>query len=131
MPDIDGDGDRDLTVTNQGSDDVTVLRNNGSANFNALLSSPEGVGGRPLGQPATADFDGDGDTDLAVSNADDDNISILRNAGGGNFTQPATSPESVGDNPRRQVAADLDGDGDPDLAVANQNGSSVTILRNR
>ena len=84
-----------------------------------------------MGEPATADFDGDGDTDLAVSNADDDNVSILRNAGG-NFTQPATSPESAGDNPRRQVAADtLDGDGDPDLAIANQNGSSVTILRNR
>ena len=31
--DLDGDGDADLAVANLGSDDVTILKNNGAGNF--------------------------------------------------------------------------------------------------
>ena len=57
-------------------------------------------------------------------------MTILRNPGAGNFSQPATSPEAVGDNPRSVAAADLDGDADRDLAIANAATDNVTILRN-
>ncbi len=108
--DVNGDGDQDLAVENQGSNDVTILKNNGSANFTQPATSPEPVGMRPLAPPAAADFDNDGDQDLAVSNIDDDNVTILRNGGAGNFAEPGTSPETVLDQPETVVTDDFDGD---------------------
>jgi hypothetical protein len=128
--DLDGDGDQDLAVTNKGTDDVTILRNTGAGNFIQPATSPEAAGLDP-GSLAAADFDGDGDQDLAIANQVSDDVTILRNSGAGNFSQPASSPELAGDRPLSVAAADLDGDGDPDLALANQLTDSVSILRNR
>jgi FG-GAP-like repeat len=109
---------------------LTVLRNNGAGNFTEPATSPESTGIVPE-QPAAADFDLDGDQDLAVANAFTNNVTVLRNAGHANFAQPPTSPEPVGMFPGGMTAADLDGDGDSDLAVGNVNSDNVTILRNR
>ena len=61
----------------------------------------------------------------------DDAISVLRNNGNANFTQPATSPEPAGDTPAEVAAADLDDDGDTDLAVANAIESTDTKTTSR
>ncbi len=127
--DLDGDGDQDLAFAHPNSDNVTVLKNNGSAAFGQPATSPEAAGDGPV-SVAAADFDGDGDRDLAVANRNSDNATILANNGVGNFFQPATSPEPVGGDPFSVAAADLDGDGDPDLAIANTLTDNVTILRN-
>jgi hypothetical protein len=128
---LDGDADMDLAVANQGSpSNVTILKNFGTGNFFQPASSPEAVGSRPFAVVA-ANFDGVGGRDLATANHDSDNSTILSNNGNGNFIEPATSPEAIGDGPRALAAADLDGDLDPDLAVANQSSSTVTILKNR
>ena len=60
-------------------------------------------------------------------------VTVLRNAGTGNFSEPATSPETVGASPSSIAAADFDGDADVDLAVtsADNNTDNVTILRNK
>ena len=126
--DLDGDGDPDLAVPNQGSDNVTILRNTGHGNFVEAASSPEPVGDGPQAV-AAADLDGDGDLDLALGNTDDD-VTILRNNGQGNFVEPASSPEPAGDEPQSVAATDLDDDGDVDLAVANGRTHDVTVLRN-
>jgi FG-GAP repeat len=42
-----------------------------------------------------ADFDADGDQDLAVGNILSDDITILRNNGSGNFAEAPSSPELV------------------------------------
>jgi len=127
--DFDGDGDQDLAVANEFSDNVTILRNNGAGNFAQPATSPEAGGDEPTGLVAS-DLDGDGDQDLAVASFLSNAVTILRNTGAGNFVQPATSPEATGSVPREVVAADLDGDADPDLAVPNSFGASVTILKN-
>ena len=127
--DLDGDTDRDLAVANINSSDVTILRNRGSGNFVQPPSSPEAVGDSPV-SVAAADLDGDTDVDLAVANSFADNVTILRNNGSGNFVRPASSPEAVGDHPHSVAVADLDGDADEDLAVANRFSDDVTILRN-
>jgi FG-GAP-like repeat/FG-GAP repeat len=127
--DLDGDGDTDLAVANLASDNVTVLKNGGSANFNEPASSPESAGDAPR-SIAIADFDGDTDQDLAVANSGSANVTVLRNIGSGNFTPATTSPEVTGGGPSSIVAADLDGDGDSDLATANASSSNVTVLRN-
>jgi hypothetical protein len=127
--DLDGDGDRDLAVANQSSDNVTILQNNGAGNFLQPASSPEATGDGPH-SVAAGDLDGDGDQDLAVANEISGNLTILRNNGAGDFAQPASSPEAAGVTPASVAAADLDGDGDRDLAVANFESAHVTILRN-
>ncbi len=128
--DLNGDGVRDLAVASQNFNQLTFLRNNGSGSFVEPGSSPEAVGGFPASVTA-ADFDGDGDRDLAVANLNSDNVTILRNGGSGNFVEPGSSPETAGDSPVSVASADLDGDGDPDLAVANLDSGEVTVLKNQ
>ena len=127
--DLDGDGDQDLAVANQESDNVTILKNRGSGNFRQPASSPEAAGDAPVAL-AAFDLDGDADQDLAVANAFSDDITILKNGGNGNFFQPGSSPEAAATKPLSVAAADLDGDGDTDLAVAEQQSASLRILRN-
>ena len=50
--------------------------------------------------------------------------------GTGNFTEAGSSPEAAGPSPLAVAAADIDGDTDQDLAVANNVANSVAILRN-
>ena len=127
--DLDGDGDPDLATSNSGPDNVTILRNDGAANFAERPSSPELVGQDPI-SIAAADLDGDTDQDLAVVNLSSFNMTILRNLGTGNFTEAGSSPEAAGPSPLAVAAADIDGDTDQDLAVANNVANSVAILRN-
>jgi hypothetical protein len=127
--DLDADGDQDLVTSNATSNDVTILKNGGAGHFFESTSSPEATGGFPR-SVVVADLDGDGDLDLATANSQSDDVTILKNAGGGHFFEPGSSPEAAGDSPRSVAAADFDGDGDRDLAVANDNSNDVTVLEN-
>ena len=53
---------------------------------------------------------------------------LLRKASGAGFDQEVGSPHKVGLSPTAIVAADLDGDGRPDLATANVNSDTVSVL---
>jgi hypothetical protein len=75
-----------------------------------------------------ADFNGDGILDLAVSNMDANNVTVLLGTGDGSFLAGVDFPAGV--TPVSVVAGDFDGDGRPDLAVANQNANAVTVLVN-
>ena len=101
------------------------LSNNGTGSFTA--TSTLTVGDSPA-LVAAGDLDGDGDLDLAVTNQDSDNVTILTNSGTGTFT--ATSTLTVGDGPVSVAAGDLDGDGRLDLAVANFGSDNVSVLLN-
>ncbi len=125
--DLDGDVDADLAVASGTADNVTILRNVGAGNFSP--SAPVTVGDMPHAITA-ADLDGDGDRDLATANFDSNDVTILRNKGAGGFSAAPTSPETVGIDPAALAAADLDGDGDRDLVVANQTSDTLTVLRN-
>lgn len=75
-----------------------------------------------------ADLDGDSDSDLALTNKESDNVSILLNNGDGTF-QPAVN-YATGNYPYLFYSADLDGDNDNDLAVANYYSNNISILLN-
>lgn len=120
--DFDGDGFVDLIASNTGVNyegtTVSRFRNNGDGTFAPGQQFQCGSG--PVGL-AAADFDGDGNLDLAVANwgffGAGNTVSLLLNNGDGSFAAPLTFP--AGDAPYRLAAADFDGDGQIDLAVAN------------
>ena len=75
-----------------------------------------------------ADLNGDGRPDLAVANQDSNDVTVLIGDGAGGFSAAPGSPVEVGRAPSSVVAADLNGDGRPDLAVANDTSKDVSVL---
>jgi uncharacterized protein (TIGR03437 family) len=127
--DIYGDGKLDL-LAGGGSDYLAVLVGNGDGTFQAPPAYAAGSGPQAV---ATADFNGDGIPDLVTANATSNDVSVLLGAGGAKF-QPAIE-SSVGPGATSQppqpvdvVAADFNGDGKPDVAVADQETNDVSIL---
>jgi LPXTG-site transpeptidase (sortase) family protein len=132
--DLDGDGKPDLAVANYGSNTVSVLRNTSTrwsisaSSFAARVSFSTGTGPFFV---AIRDLDGDGKPDLAVANSSSNTISVLRNTStSGSVSFAAKVDFGTGLNPRGLAIGDLDGDGKPDLAVANSNSNTVSVLRN-
>jgi hypothetical protein len=74
--DFDLDGDRDVVVSHQGSDDIAVLTGDGQGGFSApaLIA----VGDMPV-HLIHGDFDEDGARDVATTNLGSDNQSVLIN----------------------------------------------------
>lgn len=122
LADLDGDGRLDAVTANNGSDDVTILLNDGSGALAAAGTLAAGAGPTDV---APADFDGDGAIDLAVVNGSDSNVGIYLGAGDGSFGE-ATTVE-VGLFPESIVAADFNGDGAADFATADLFGDTVTV----
>jgi hypothetical protein len=126
--DFNGDGILDLAVTaNIEQSYVLVFLGNGDGTFTLAPDSPYVVGANPITLIA-ADFNGDGHTDLAVANADDNTVSILLGNGDGTFIPAPGSPIAVGLGPNGLAFGDLNSDGKLDLAVANTLDNTVTIL---
>ena len=80
---------------------------------------------------AIGDIDGDGKPDLAVANSGSNTVSVFRNTAASGSTSFVTKVDFVtGGNPQSVTIGDVDGDGKPDLAVANTGTSTVSVLRN-
>jgi len=132
--DFDGDGDLDIATSNRDYPNssqiasVSILKNNGDGTYSNHVDYE--VGGNPQ-EIFGADFDSDGDIDLATVNNRDtypDDITILLNNGYGEFS--ARSDYLVGDGPMSLFCADFDLEGDIDIAVANYNSDNISIMRN-
>lgn len=109
IADVNGDTHPDLVADVAGG--VAILPGRGDGTFGdpILTSLPSGVTG-----VATADFNGDGKVDLAVSSAAANEVFILLGKGDGTFSQRGTVPVP---SASYVEAADLSGDGKADLVV--------------
>ena len=123
--DVNGDGAIDLISSNVGGiQKVSVFINNNTGNGTFASKVDYLVGGDP-NSVATADVDGDGYLDMAVT-AGGTQLSVLKNNGDETF---ATKVDyTTGSGARFVVAADFDGGGEIDLAVANSSGNSVSVF---
>ena len=77
----------------------------------------------------SADFDGDRNLDIAVTNDNTDLVSIYINNGDGTFITPAGT-YGTGDRPIGLACADFNADGAIDLAVAHISDDFISILIN-
>ena len=136
--DFDGDGDADVAVTDKGSAAVNVLWNGESGVATSGLARTGGlirVGFKPHGAVA-GDFNGDGIPDVATSNGDGQNVSLLFGTGSGTFEEPTLESgrhylfEGSG-HLNHITAGDLDGDGDLEAIAVERGRAHVGILRNR
>ena len=129
--DFDGDGKADLAVANGSSNTVSVFRNTGSSGTISFATKVDFTTGTNPQSVSTGDFDGDGKTDLAVTNQNSNTVSVLRNTGNsGTISFSAKVDFTTGTSPSSVSTGDLDGDGKPDLAIANLNSGTVSVLRN-
>jgi Flp pilus assembly secretin CpaC len=116
-----------LAVTNKADNTVSILLGqgtNGVQNGTFGTQTTFATGNGPAGV-ATADFNGDGFPDLAVTNETDSTVSIL--LGNGNGTFAAQTAFTTGSGPVGIVAADFTGS-NTDLAIAAETADSVDIL---
>jgi hypothetical protein len=112
---LDNDGDPDLIVTDQ-NNKVSVLLTHNDGSFTVPVSYE--LNGSSLAV-ASADFDGDGYNDIAISrevNGGDEYLGILINNGNGTFAAPLDYASY--NNAYDLVTADFDGDDDIDILAA-------------
>jgi len=129
VADVNGDGKPDLVVAYQGcfncqtNPNVGVLLGNGDGTFQT--SVPYETVGYFATSVAVADVNGDGKPDLLVVNECSEftckkpgSVAVLFGNGDGTF-QAAVAYGSGGTFPFSVVVADVNGDGKPDLLLAN------------
>jgi hypothetical protein len=124
--DLDGDGLADLAVAASGNGVSFVAVAKGTGVGSGLgpfaTCASDGLGASRV---ALADFECDGDLDIAVANRDSNSIGLLANMGAGAFAAPVLV--ATGLEPDAIAAGDLDGDGDADVAVANSGATTMTV----
>ncbi|MBA3682276.1 MAG: T9SS type A sorting domain-containing protein [Bacteroidetes bacterium] len=74
----------------------------------------------------SADFNGDGNKDLAVANGGANNVSVLLGSATGTFGTPTNF--AVGTSPASITFAYINGDSNIDLVVGNFNSNNISIL---
>lgn len=128
--DFNLDGHPDIAQVGNVGANLTVLEGLGDGRFGEPASFAVGYDARSL---TSGDFDHDGNPDIAVANGVAASISVLRGYGNGSFAPAIDYPVSdsgwVSAEPNSIVAADLDRDGNLDLAVADFRLNAVELLR--
>ena len=94
-----------------------MLLGNGDGTFQ--LATEYAVGAEP-GSPVAADFNGDGNLDLAVVNFHSDDVSVLLGNGDGTFADPSQFAATPHATP---LVADVNGDGTSDVLVVDGAGN--------
>ena len=125
--DLNHDGRLDLVASTFVGARVAVLLGHGDGTFRqaVLYGTPESTYGVVM-----ADFNRDGNLDVAAALFENPSFVSVFNGNGDGTLQPALNYNAKGNNGTGIAAGDLNGDGSPDLALANMSDESVSILLN-
>ena len=122
--DLDGDGNQDLAVANftaPTQSNVSILRGNGNGTFQTAVGYGVGSGAWAV---TIADLDLDGKQDVLAPCSYSNDVWRLR--GNGSTLSPAKLLD--GSAPHDVAVGDFNGDGWPDLAIANGASNSIAIV---
>jgi large repetitive protein len=123
--DFGTNGNLDLAVTDSSYSEVRILKGNGDGTFEPQPLSAIEVGGNPYAI-ATGNFTGNGHLDLAVADANSNDVSIL--LGNGDETFQPSKYVAVGSGPVALAVGDFNGDGRLDLATGNYYSNDISVL---
>src|SRR4051812_1313669 len=137
--DFDANGLADLAIANISSTPVgvVILVGTGNGQFAAAPGSPFPSGGTFPQGLAVGDLNGDARPDIAVANHMSSTVSVLLGSGSSGtvgFLQAVGSPfptangAAPGNGPANIAIGDVNGDGKPDLATANENSSNASVF---
>lgn len=116
--DFDGDGSKDIAVTNAFGGQVLLLHGFGNGTFAAPLQFTAGISPEPL---AVRDFNGDSRDDLVIGNRSSNTIDVRL----GDATASLLNPTSIatGTDPASLGIGDFTGDGNLDILVGASGGT--------
>ncbi|MEO0478303.1 MAG: VCBS repeat-containing protein [Planctomycetota bacterium] len=118
--DVDGDGDLDLVVGNEQSQNRLYLNDGTGVFTDATSTSMPADSDRSLAT-VLGDFDGDGDLDIVFGNSNETQNRLYLNDGTGVFSDVTPSHLPVDSDSTEGLAmGDIDEDGDLDLFVGNR-----------
>jgi hypothetical protein len=137
LGDVDGDGDLDAVLGVEalvpGTGGDRVLINDGTGNFTDETGLRLPAPTESTTDIELADIDGDGDLDLIAATSFDFFAGELptrlyRNNGNGVFTSVPANIPSIGVSTSQLAVADVDGDNDLDLVLANTRGNFGSMV---
>lgn len=122
--DFNLDGKADLAIINDlnGNGNISVLLGNGEGGFAAATNFAVGTNPHSI---TSSDFNGDGKSDLAVTDYSDNIVILLLGNGLGGFST-TSFPAPI--SPTSIISADLNNDGKADLVVAGMYNNIVSVF---
>ena len=136
VADINGDGKPDLIIANLDDNTVSVLLNTTAPGATTLSFAPQQVfaSGQAPTSVAVADINGDGKPDLIVERGgNDESMSVLINTTTTGSMTASFAPQQafpVGEGGGTVAIADFNGDGKPDVVVANEFDNNLSVMMN-
>ena len=124
--DIDNNGYSDLVVVNENSNDIRTLLNDQLTGFTDFTITQLNTSNKPSANEG-ADFNRDGEIDLAIGSTQSNTVTILY--GNGNSLGNEASITS-GQGVRGLTVLDFNGDGWMDIATANRIASNIALFAN-
>jgi VCBS repeat protein len=134
VADLDGNGTPDVVTANSEARTITVFLNDGQGELTPT-GPPLPTGSSGAARSVTvADMNADGNPDLIVANehtgTQHGDVSVLLGDGHGGFAPAGGSPFATEGEGVFARVGDFDGDGQPDIALANGSGDSISVLLN-
>lgn len=123
--DLNADGKLDFVVTDVFHGGSGVFLGNGNGTFQAESVFSTGAYPLPL---AISDMNGDGNLDLVIADWESNHVTVLLGNGDGTFSPRIDAPTGSSSLSLSAVIADFNGDGIPDLAVAENSAGVVVLL---